>query len=136
MQKTIRHIAVLAAFSALSALGFSSAEAQIVFQPQPTFRLGVIVVPTIIGGQSFVSGGNVITTTEAVFGVKITYVEPNSPAQRWGLKVGDVIHQINRRPIASVEELRQAIAYSGGVLYTIFRDVRTNRDVFRIIYLR
>jgi membrane-associated protease RseP (regulator of RpoE activity) len=136
MQKTIRHIAVLAAFGVLSTLEFSSAEAQMVFQPQPTFRLGVIVVPTTIGEQTFTSGGYVIETLPALSGVKITYVEPNSPAQRGGLKVGDVIQLINRRPIRSLEELRQAIAYSGGVLYTTFRDVRTNRDVFRIIDLR
>ena len=43
-------------------------------------------------------------------GVAIANVEPNSPAQKAGLQVGDVITAINGTPISDVNQFRLQIA--------------------------
>jgi serine protease Do len=51
-------------------------------------------------------------------GVLITEVRPESPAASAGLRRGDIIHEANRRPTATVEDLRGEIAEvpQGGTL--------------------
>jgi serine protease Do len=43
-------------------------------------------------------------------GVVVTEVEPGSSAELAGIQVGDVIEEVNRQPIESVEDFNQAIA--------------------------
>ena len=43
-------------------------------------------------------------------GVVVSSVDPSSPAASQGLKQGDVIQEVNHRPVASVEEYRRALA--------------------------
>ncbi len=43
-------------------------------------------------------------------GVAVTQIEPNSPAEKGGLKVGDVITAINGTPIEDVNEFRLQVA--------------------------
>jgi serine protease Do len=43
-------------------------------------------------------------------GVVIVGIQPGSPAERAGLQRGDVIREVNRQPVTSVQEMRDAIA--------------------------
>jgi serine protease Do len=43
-------------------------------------------------------------------GVMVAGVQPGSPAERAGLQRGDIIREVNRRPVQSVQEVRDAIA--------------------------
>lgn len=56
-----------------------------------------------------------------VQGVMIYQVENGSPAWRAGLRKGDVITSANRRPIANVNELREAVKNSGALLLNVQR---------------
>jgi len=47
-------------------------------------------------------------------GVVVTNVEPGSPADDAGLRVGDLINEINRRPVATLDEYTPATASAGG----------------------
>jgi serine protease Do len=46
-------------------------------------------------------------------GVVINSVDPTGPAVAAGLQRGDVIQEVNRQPIKSVEDLRAAIEKNG-----------------------
>ena len=43
-------------------------------------------------------------------GALVTDVEPGSPADRGGVRPGDVVREINRKPVNNVAELQSAIA--------------------------
>jgi serine protease Do len=43
-------------------------------------------------------------------GVVVTEVEPGSPAELAGIQAGDVIEEVNRQPISSIEDFNKAIA--------------------------
>ena len=51
-------------------------------------------------------------------GVEVTAVEPGSPAAQRGLRAGDVITAINRRPVRSLDELNE-IASSSRILFLL-----------------
>jgi serine protease Do len=61
-------------------------------------------------------------------GIVVTGVAPGGAAQRAGLAPGDVIVELNRQPIGSVQEFRDAYKKPGGksVLLLIFRGGRTH----------
>jgi len=40
-------------------------------------------------------------------GVVVTHVEPGSPAEEAGLRVGDLVREINRKPVTSVDDFNQ-----------------------------
>ncbi len=59
---------------------------------------------------------------EAEAGVVISGVEPGSVAEEEGLRRGDVILDVNTKPVASVEQFREALAESeGSVLLLVSR---------------
>ncbi len=43
-------------------------------------------------------------------GIVVTKVEPNSPAERAGLRTGDIILELNRSPVNSVKDFEQAVS--------------------------
>jgi len=61
-------------------------------------------------------------------GVVVTDVDPSSPAATTGLSRGDVIQEVNHRPVRNVEEYNQAISSSGKkpVLLLVNHGGRTN----------
>jgi serine protease Do len=60
-------------------------------------------------------------------GIVVTGVAPGSPAQRAGIAPGDVIVELNKKPVGSVQEFRDGYKKTGGksVLLLIFREGRT-----------
>jgi len=61
-------------------------------------------------------------TDAAVKGVVITDLEPNSPAARAGLRPGDVLMEVNRKPVANVREFQDAYGKArGNVLLLVHR---------------
>lgn len=46
-------------------------------------------------------------------GVVITSVDPGSPAEAAGLQRGDVIQEVNQKPVATVDQFRSAVEQSG-----------------------
>jgi serine protease Do len=61
-------------------------------------------------------------------GVVVTDVDPSSPAATTGLSRGDVIQEVNHKPVHNVEEYNQAISSSGKkpVLLLVNHGGRTN----------
>jgi serine protease Do len=61
-------------------------------------------------------------TDAAIKGVVITDLEPNSPAARAGLRPGDVLMEVNRRPVTNVREFQDAYGKArGNVLLLVHR---------------
>jgi serine protease Do/serine protease DegQ len=54
-------------------------------------------------------------------GVEVSEVKPQSPAARNGLRPGDVITAINRRPVRSVAEFQRAVKGQDTILVTLRR---------------
>ena len=67
---------------------------------------------------------------EGQSGVVVIGVRPNSPAARRGLRRGDLIQEVNRRPVGNTEEYEQALAAaakrSKSVLFTVRRGENIN----------
>ena len=64
-------------------------------------------------------------------GVLVARVDQGSPAQRNGLRAGDVITAVNRKPVRSVEELSRAMQdATGAIALNIFRN---NARLFIVI---
>jgi serine protease Do len=62
----------------------------------------------------------------SVTGVVVTQVQPDSPAADAGLKRGDVVQEVNRQPVKSASDFRNAVSQSAkSVLLLIRRDDRT-----------
>jgi serine protease Do len=59
-------------------------------------------------------------------GVVVTRVLPGTPVQRAGLRPGDVILEVNRKPVASIKELGAELGKTkGSVLMLIHRGQST-----------
>ncbi len=83
-----------------------------------------------LGAKVADAGRYVMPGGTRVEGAFVGGVNPGSPAERAGLKVGDVIVAVDGRPIASVDELSESLAAAktSSVQLTLARG-ETRRDV-------
>lgn len=83
-----------------------------------------------LGAKVADAGRHVLPGGTAVQGAFVGGVNPGSPAEKAGLKVGDVIVSVGDRPIASVDELSAALSASkdSSVALTLARGA-TRREV-------
>jgi S1-C subfamily serine protease len=79
----------------------------------PTRSLGLAAEPVTISQRT---------------AMKITRVEPNSPAAKAGLEVNDVIVEANGQAVTGTEQLSSAVRKSGSTLTLTVRDSRTGRN--------
>jgi len=81
-------------------------------QQQATASVGAEIHPGLVGAQ-FAENA---TTDEG--GVEVVAVEPGSPAAQRGLRPGDIITAVNRRPVHSLAELNE-IAAGNRILFLL-----------------
>ncbi len=81
-------------------------------QQRATASVGAEIHPGLVGAQ-FAD----ISTT-AASGVEVVAVEQGSPAAQRGLRAGDIITAINRRPVRTLAELN-AIAANNPILFLL-----------------
>ena len=63
-------------------------------------------------------------------GVVVVQVQPNSPAAEAGIQQGDIIEEVNRKPVKSTSDFRNALGQSSkSVLLLIQRDGKTSYRV-------
>jgi serine protease Do len=67
---------------------------------------------------------------EGEMGVVVTGVEPGSPAAKAGIRRGDVIHEVNRKPIKDAEDFGQAVETAGGEENILFLIRRGESNLF------
>ena len=60
----------------------------------------------------------------------VAQVMRESPAARAGLQAGDVIVEVNQKPVSTVEELRQALAAQKAGEPTLFQIHRKDASLF------
>lgn len=70
----------------------------------------------------------------AITGAQVVAVWPNSPAQRIGLEVGDVIVGIDNLPVRSLDEYRRLLGPGSRRVELLIRDGRTGLYVRTLGY--
>src|SRR5207247_1939574 len=66
-------------------------------------------------------------------GVVVTEIRPESPAAQAGLAPGDVIREVNRQPVRSIEDVERDLARGGGASQVLLRIER--EGTFRYVVL-
>ncbi len=72
-----------------------------------------------------------VTSEDGEKAIRVTGIEPGSPASRTGIVPGDVIYSVNRRRIESVDDLSNIVERSDGVL--LMRLLRDGRALFLVV---
>ena len=82
-----------------------------------------------LGAKVADAGRYVMPGGTHVEGAFVGGVNPGSPAERAGLKVGDVIVAVDDRPVASVDALSEALAAGAGSVKLTLARGATRREV-------
>ncbi len=72
-----------------------------------------------------------VTSEDGEKAIRVTGIEPGSPAARTGIVPGDVIYSVNRHRIESVDDLSNVVERSDGVL--LMRLLRDGRALFLVV---
>ncbi len=72
-----------------------------------------------------------VTSEDGERAIRVTAVQPGSPAARTGIVPGDIITAVNKRRVESVEELADIVGRSEGVL--LVRLWRQGRSIFLVV---
>lgn len=95
---------------------YSDGKELLTLYPMPDGRQWVALTPdgyyAAAPGAEGILGWHINRFAES-HGVRIQFVEPNGPAARGGMQVGDVVQAINGRPIKTNSDLRAAILAGG-----------------------
>ena len=70
---------------------------------------------------------------EITTGVIVTSVEPNTPASDQGIKAGDIVTEINRKPISNTREFREALKGSQSKSGTIVNLISNGSSKFVVL---
>jgi serine protease Do len=66
-------------------------------------------------------------------GVVVTRVEPGSPAENAGIQTGDVIREVNRKPVKDVEDFVQKVEKAKGPDNVLFLVQRGQNNLFAAV---
>ena len=94
---------------------------------QTTAELGERVTTTVTGGDihSGLEGAEFRSTTaSSIPGIEVPIVEESSPAAQRGLRQGDVVIGINRRPVQSISELIEVASDNQILFLSVLRGDR------------
>ena len=83
-------------------------------QQRVTASVGADIHPGLAGAQF------AMNSTSGADGIEVTAVEPGSPAAQRGLRSGDIITAVNRRPVDSLADLNE-IASNNRILFLLVR---------------
>ncbi len=70
---------------------------------------------------------------EGATGVVVTDVEPGGPAAKAGIRRGDVIHEVNRKPIKNAEDFGQAVETAKDQEKILFLIRREGSNLFIVV---
>ncbi len=91
--------------------------AKLVSKPAATEPVRAAEIHSGLEGAEFENVGS----GEGTPGVRVRDVAPDSPAAQRGLEPGDIILRVNRKPVTTVDELREATADQKSLLLRIRR---------------
>ncbi|MDN3517013.1 DegQ family serine endoprotease [Aquisalimonas lutea] len=97
--------------------------AELQARDETAMRSGAGTTSGPLAGATFADLDESSSLHGKVDGVRVTSVEPGSSAARY-LQEGDVITSVNRRPVTSMDEFRQAIQGQSELLLHVYRGDR------------
>ena len=68
--------------------------------------------------------------------VSVAKLTPGSPLTRCGVQVGDIIAQVNDKPIKTANDVRRELRYSVALEAGIFHIYRGDEKITRVVYFK